>query len=447
MSRTSPTEPPAAAASGAAPSAPQAAAAPAAAAGEKRADDGRAGRRTMAAIPRRFRNILSLADFEDAARRRLPRPLFAYVSGGVEENRSIRTAATAYDDYVFSPRVCAGVAGASAATTLMGQDWAAPFGIAPMGICAMNGYRADIAMARAAKAAGIPMIISGSSLIPLEQIMRAYPEAWFQAYVPPDAARLAALLDRARTTGVQTLVITVDSPVGSNRENNLRAGFSSPLRPSLRLALDGLVRPRWLLGTFLPTLWRHGIPHFENLYAERGVPIIARHVQREFGGRAHFNWDDFARIRDLWKGRLVIKGILHPGDAVRAVGIGADAVVISNHGGRQLDGTLAPLHVLPHIRAALPDTPLILDGAIRRGTQVVKALALGADFVLVGRPFNYAAAVAEQAGVAWAIGILQGEVTRTLAQVGVRRPSEVASAHVLPRGPIPSDTFNPKEAP
>lgn len=444
MSAARPTEPPTAATAGApAPGSAQVRAGPAQA---KPADDSRIGRRSMAGIPRRFRKLLSLADFEDDARRRLPRPLFAYVSGGVEENSSIRTAATAYDDWVFAPRVCVGVAGASGATTLLGQEWAAPFGIAPMGICAMNGYRADIALARAAKAAGIPMIISGSSLIPLEQIMRANPEAWFQAYVPPDTARLTALLDRARAAGVQTLVITVDSPVGSNRENNLRAGFSSPLRPSLRLALDGLVRPRWLLGTFLRTLWHHGIPHFENLYAERGVPIIARNVQREFGGRAQFNWDDFARIRDLWKGRLVIKGILHPSDAVRAVGIGADAVVVSNHGGRQLDGTLAPLHVLPHIRAALPDTPLIVDGAIRRGTQVVKALALGADFVLVGRPFNYAAAVAEQAGVAWAIGILQGEVTRTLAQIGTRRPAEVTPAHLLARGPIPPAAFKTEEA-
>lgn len=398
--------------------------------------DGRIGRRTLASIPRRFRGLLSLDDFEQAARRRLPRPLFGYVSGGVEEGHAIRNAVSAYDDYVLVPRYFAGVAGVSPATRLLDQDWSAPFGIAPMGICAMNGYRADLALARAAGAASVPMIISGSSLIPLEEIMAANPRAWFQAYFPPGTDRLRALLDRARAAGVETLVITVDSPVGSNRENNLRAGFSSPLKPSLRLAWDGIIRPRWLFGTFLRTLWHHGIPHFENLYAERGVPIIARNVQREFGGRAHFAWEHFAEIRRMWPGRLVVKGVLHPADARRAVATGADALVVSSHGGRQLDGTVAPLHVLPHIREALPDTPLIVDGAIRRGTQVIKALALGADFVLVGRPFNYAAALGEEPGVAYALSILQGEITRTLAQIGVRSTREVTPAHIQPRGPI-----------
>jgi L-lactate dehydrogenase (cytochrome) len=397
----------------------------------------RIGRRTLGSIPRQFRSILSLADFEPAARRRLPRPLFGYVRGGVEEERSMTVAASAFDDFVFLPRYFAGVAGVSAEADLLGDTWQAPFAIAPMGICAINGYRADLAMARAAKRAGIPMIISGSSLIPLEEIMAEYPRAWFQAYLPPTPERLRALLDRARTAGVETLVITVDSPVGSNRENNLRSAFSSPLRPGLRLAFDGLVRPRWLIGTFLRTLWTHGMPHFENLYAERGVPIVARSVQREFGGRAHFAWEHFAEIRRLWSGRLVVKGILHPSDAARAVAAGADALVVSNHGGRQLDSVVAPLHVLPHVREAAPSVPVLVDGGIRRGTHVVKALALGADFVLVGRPFNYAAAVGEEAGVDHAISILKGEVVRTLAQIGVRRVSEVDAAKLLPRGPIP----------
>ncbi|MCL4187020.1 MAG: alpha-hydroxy-acid oxidizing protein [Rhodobacteraceae bacterium] len=394
----------------------------------------RIGRRNLAAIPRRFRSILSLDDFEVAARRRLPRPLFGYVRGGVEDERSLQGAAAAYDDYVFLPRYFAGVADVSTAATLLGEVWSAPFGIAPMGICAINGYRADVALARAAGRNGIPMIISGASLIALEAIMDEYPRAWFQAYLPPTTEKMRALLDRARGAGVATVVITVDSPVGSNRENNLRAGFSSPLRPSLRLALDGLVRPRWLVGTFLRTLMTHGMPHFENLYAHRGAPIVSRTVQREFGGRAHFAWEHFRDIRRMWTGRLVVKGILHPGDARQAVAEGTDALIVSNHGGRQLDCTIAPLHALPAVREAAPAVPVMLDGGIRRGTQAVKALALGADFVFCGRPFNYAAAIGGEAGVEHAIAILKGEIQRTMAQVGVRRVEDVDPARVVARG-------------
>jgi L-lactate dehydrogenase (cytochrome) len=400
------------------------------------ASNDRIGRRSMASIPRRFRSILSLNDLEEAARRRLPRPLFGYVRGGVEDERAMRGNLASFEDYVFIPRFCAGVSGASSAVSLFGETWAAPFGIAPMGICAMNGYRADLAMAEAARDNEIPMIISGSSLIPLEKIVAANPRAWFQAYVPPTADKLEALLDRVKAAGIETLVITVDSPVGSNRENNLRAGFSSPLRPNLRLALDGLLRPRWLVRTFLRTLMTDGVPHFENLYAYRSVPIISGTVQREFGGRAHFNWESFRNIRQLWYGRLVIKGILHPADAALAVSAGADAIIVSNHGGRQLDAAVAPLHVLPSIVAAVGDVPVMLDGGVRRGTDVVKALGLGARFVFVGRPFNYAAAIGETAGVDYAISILKSEVVRSLAQIGVRSVEAIDRGQIVPRGTI-----------
>lgn len=399
----------------------------------------RLGRRSIAAIPRKFRHLLSLDDFEAAARRFLPRPLYGYTSGGVEDGVALASAGAAYRDYVLVPRFCTNVEGATARTEFLGESWGAPFGIAPMGLAALNGYRGDIALAEAAREAGVPMVISGSSLIPLEEIAAVYPGVWFQAYIPPDSERLQALLTRVRAAGISTIVVTVDSPIGSNRENNLRSGFSSPLRPSLRLAYDGLARPRWLVGTFLKTLWRHGMPHFENLYAYRSVPIISRSVQREFGGRARFSWDDLKSIRADWKGRLIVKGILHPEDAHRAAAIGVDAIVVSAHGGRQLDAAVAPLHVLPLIRDAVPDMSLVVDSGIRRGTDVVKAVALGADFVLVGRPFNYAAALGGRACVGHAISILEGEVQRTLGQIGLRRISEVTRAVIARRGPLAQD--------
>lgn len=402
----------------------------------KAPDDGRIGRRSAASIPRKFRSLLCLNDFEPAAKRRLPRPLFGYVSGGVEDGQAMAGSARAYQDYVLVPRYFAGVHGASIGTTLFGEDYSAPFGIAPMGICAINAYRADLCFARAARRAGIPMIISGSSLIPIEEIAEANPRAWFQAYLPASGEKTDALLDRVQATGIETLVVTVDSPVGSNRENNLRSGFSSPLRPSLRLAWDGLVRPRWLVGTFLRTLARHGMPHFENLYSYRSVPIVSRSVQREFGGRAHFTWAHFADIRKRWKGRLVVKGVLHPGDARKAIAAGADGLVVSNHGGRQIDAAVAPLHVLPLIREVAKDVPIIVDSGIRRGTDVIKALGLGADFVLVGRPFIYAAAIGEEEGVDYAISLLKSEILRTVAQIGARSLADIDRRQVIPRGII-----------
>lgn len=262
------------------------------------------------------------------------------------------------------------------------------------------------------------MIISGASLIRLEEIAAAGATTWFQMYLPSDMLRTLALIDRVARTSIQTLVITVDTTVGANRENNLRTGFSTPLRPNLRLAWDGAIRPRWLLGTFARTLLRHGMPHFENSFATRGAPIVARDVEREFGDRAKLNWSTMAQIRRHWPGKLVIKGLLHAEDARIARDTGFDGIIVSNHGGRQLDGAVSPLRVLPQIVAAAGDVPVMLDGGIRRGTDVVKAVALGARFVFVGRSFNYAAPVGGPTGIDYAIEILRSEVQRVMGAIG-----------------------------
>ena len=376
--------------------------------------------------------FLSLDDFEIAARRHLPGPIFAYVSGGVEENLSRDDNRAAFGEIGFVPRVLVGTSKRTMQTELFGQAYAAPFGIAPMGFSALSAYRGDLVQARAAQAANIPMVMSGTSLIRLEEVGAACPGTWFQAYLPGEPERIRKLIDRVAAAGFKTLVVTVDVSVLSNRENNVRAGFSSPLRPSLRLAWQGITHPRWSIGTFLRTLVRHGMPHFENSYAERGVPVIARNIERDLSMRDHLDWSHLQAIRKQWSGRLVIKGVMIPEDAKRAHGIGADGIIVSNHGGRQLDGTVSPLRVLPAIVPAAGGMTVMMDSGIRRGTDVLKALALGAQFVFVGRPFNYAASVAGEAGVAHAIAILQGEVYRNLSLIGVNAIAELGP-HLIKR--------------
>jgi L-lactate dehydrogenase (cytochrome) len=379
--------------------------------------------------------LLSLADIEEAGRRHLPGPLRAYVSGGVEDNASFADNRAAFGEWGFVPRVLVNVAQRSQAATIFGRSYAMPVGIAPMGICAMTSYRGDIVLARGAAAEKALMIFSGSSLIRLEEVVAAVKESrpWFQAYLPGDPSRIEPLIARVARAGFETLVLTVDVPVASNREHNVRAGFSTPLRPSLRLAWEGISHPRWLFGTFLRTLARHGMPHFENNYATRGAPVLSAQAVRDYSDRGHLSWEHFAMIRRQWKGRLVVKGILHREDAKIARAAGADGIIVSNHGGRQLDGALAPLRVLPEIVEACHDLPVMMDSGVRRGTDVLKALALGAKFVFVGRPFNYAAALGGEAGVRRAFRILSAEIGTDMAMLGITSLDQLTPGHVRRR--------------
>ncbi|GJG97661.1 alpha-hydroxy acid oxidase [Cupriavidus pauculus] len=371
------------------------------------------------------RRVLSLKDFEPLARKRLPKPLYAYVSGAVEDNITLAQNRQSFEDLALRPRVLVGVSTRDLSFTLFGRRYAAPFGLAPMGISALFAYRGDVVMAQAACLASVPAIMSGSSLIRLEDVMEAAPGTWFQAYLPGDMRQIEGLLARVEAAKVETLVITVDTPVAGNRENNIRAGFSTPLRPSAALAWQGVTHPRWLLGTFTRTLMRHGVPHFENAYAHRGTPIVSRNVERDFSDRAHFTWDHLATIRRRWKGQLVVKGILTTEDARLAQQHGVDGIVVSNHGGRQLDGVIAAMRALPEIVEAVPQLPVMLDSGVRRGTDVIKALALGARCVFIGRPFAYAAAVGSRQGVAHGINLMQAEISRDLAMLGITRATDV----------------------
>jgi L-lactate dehydrogenase (cytochrome) len=375
---------------------------------------------------RRLKDALALDDFERMARSFLPRPIFAYVAGASETGATFEDNRGVYSELAFLPKTLVSVTGRSTRTPLFDHEYDAPFGISPIGLSALIAHRGDLALARSAAQANIPMIVSGASLIPMEEIAAAAPDAWFQIYLPGEENVILPMLNRVSAAGFRTLVLTVDMPVDSNREASYRAGFSSPLRPSLRLAWDGMVRPEWIFGTFLRTIVQHGMPHFENGQVERGPSIVSRNVNHALATRDHLNWDHFDLIRQHWNGRLIIKGIMTPGDARLAVDHGADAVMVSNHGGRQLDSLPAPLRVLPAVAEAVAGrVPVLMDSGIRRGTDVLKALALGADFVFAGRPFIYAAAIASEAGVGHAVKLLSEEVDRDMALLGINRLEEM----------------------
>jgi len=374
--------------------------------------------------------MLALDDFEDAARRVIPRPIFGYVTGGAETNASRRANREVWDEIAFVPKTLVDTSGRAQKTTLFGHTYDAPFGIAPMGGTAMAAYEGDLVLARAAAAANVPMVLSGASLTPLERVREAGPTAWFQAYLPGEAGPITDLVERVARAGYDTFVLTVDVQVAANRENNVRSGFDTPLRPSLRLAWDGIIRPRWLFGMFLRTLLLHGMPHFENMGPR--VPLVSRTGERARGRRDKLSWKHLELIRRLWKGRLVVKGILDKDDARIARESGADGIIVSNHGGRQLDGATAPLRVLPGIAAQAGGMTVMMDSGVRRGTDVLKALALGAHFVFVGRPFLYAAAIAGEPGVLHAIKLLRDEIDRDMALLGIAALAEMRRELLTP---------------
>ncbi|MBO6577809.1 MAG: alpha-hydroxy-acid oxidizing protein [Thalassospira sp.] len=368
---------------------------------------------------------LCLDDFEAAAKSRLPHPLFTYISSAAETSSSLRDNRDVFGKWGFVPRVLRGVSGRSISCDLLGKTYDAPFGIAPMGISALMAYYGDDALTRAAASHNIPMVLSGSSLTPMEAVFEANRDSWFQAYLPGEDDKILALVNRVKRTGFKTLVLTVDTAVLANRENNLRAGFSTPLRLTPKTLWQFATHPRWVLGTFARTLMTKGMPHFENSYATRGAPIMARNVMRDFGRKDHLNWDHLRLIRDHWQGKLIVKGVLAAADVGEVAKVGCDAVVLSNHGGRQLDGAISPMRVLPNAVSVAGNMPVMVDGGFRRETDILKALALGAAFVFVGRPFLYAAVVDGERGVSQAVEILKSELHRDLGLLGKTTLSEI----------------------
>jgi len=235
------------------------------------------------------------------------------------------------------------------------------------------------------------------------------------------------LVDRVAEAGYDTFVVTADVPVPPNRENNIRNGFQVPLAITPQIAWDTVSHPHWLLGIWARTLMNYGMPHFENMDAMRGPPVLAKNLMRNIGKRDQLAWKHVELIRKRWKGKLVVKGLIAPADARIARESGVDGVLVSNHGGRQLDHTVSSLRTLPEIAAEANGMTVMVDGGIRRGTDVLKALTLGAHFVFVGRPLLYAAVIAGEAGVQRALTLLKDEVDRDMALLGIRSIGEITS--------------------
>ena len=394
-----------------------------------------AGRRSSADVPRRFRHILNLEDFEEPARRFLPRPIFGYVSGGVETNTARDQSRAAFAEWEFMPRVLVSTRGRHQKTTLMGRSYDLPFGFPPMGGTSLAAYMGDSVLARVAAELNTVNIQSGASLTPLERVRQVGPTSWFQAYLPGEREIIVPLVERAQRAGFDTIVLTVDVQVPANRENNVRSGYNSPLKPTLRLAWDCMLRPRWSLGVFGRTVLEHGMPHLENMGFPR-IPIIG-YAERPRMARDGLAWEHVELMRKNWKGKLVLKGVLSPKDTRIARESGVDGVMVSSHGGRQLDYSVAPLRALPGVVAEAGKMAVMLDGGVRRGTDLLKAFALGAQFVFIGRPFLYAAAIGGPDGVHHGVQVFKDEISRDMAMLGISSLSEMTRDLLVPsRGPI-----------
>jgi isopentenyl diphosphate isomerase/L-lactate dehydrogenase-like FMN-dependent dehydrogenase len=369
----------------------------------------------------------NIADLREFARRRLPRGIFEFVDRGAEDEVSLRNNRAAFERIKLKPRVLVDVSRRSQEITLFGHRQKMPIAIAPTGAAGIMWHEGEIALARAAAAAGIPFTLATGSMTAMEKVAEQVGgRLWFQLYMYADRSLSHKLAERAKSAGFEGLVVTVDSPVFSNREYNLRNGFTLPLSYTLRNTTDVLAHPRWLLGVLMRYLLTTGMPCYENYPAEVKMKITARPMGRALKLNDSLTWDDVRVLRELWPRALMLKGILRPQDAVLAADCGADAVIVSNHGGRVVDGAVAPVEVLPEVVDAVGKRiTVIVDSGFRRGSDVVKALALGAHAVFIGRATLYGTAVGGQAGAARAITILREEIDRTLALIGCNSVAEL----------------------
>lgn len=371
-----------------------------------------------------------VADYRTAARRRLPRLAFDYLDGGAEDGDALQRNSAAYRQWLFKPRVLTDVSDCSTVAQLCGRDAAAPMIVGPTGLNGLFWPRADELLAQAASQAGLPFVLSTASTSLLEEVRASVPqgELWMQLYVQQDRRIAEDLMRRASAAGYSTLVLTVDVPVHGKRDHDGRNGFKLPLRLSRKLIADCMTHPHWFW-----QMVRHGSPQLKNIAKSIGeradlsrhAAMLSRQMDLTLG------WADLAWVRRYWSGKLIIKGVQGTDDALLAVAHGADGIVVSNHGGRQLGSTFAPLELLPDIVDATGDRlEIFVDGGVRRGSDALKAVALGARGVLLGRAPLYGVAARGGAGVSEVLALMMDEMRIALRLLGCQKISDLGPAFV-----------------
>ena len=369
----------------------------------------------------------NIDDLRRKAKKRLPRGIFEYVDRGAEDEVALRHNTQIYRTLKIKNRVLMDVSNRTTKTEIFGQKFTMPFGISPTASAGLVCEGGEVGLARAAARMGVPCTAATSALTPMEEIYEAgNGNIWFQLYMWTDMDLTMRFVERVKATGFETMLITVDGPVPSNREYNYRNGFAMPLRYSPRLIAQIGANPSWCIRVLAPQYLKRG--HFRkvNNPPELASKLTQIEVETAYTKPAAQNWDDIKRIRDTWPRNLLVKGLQSAEDAAIAADLGLEGVVLSNHGGRYLDSAPAPLEVLPEVRAAVGNKiKILIDSGARRGGDIVKAIALGADMVMSGRPTLYGSAVAGEAGSYRALEIFQTEMNRVMAQIGVNRIDEL----------------------
>jgi (S)-mandelate dehydrogenase len=377
-----------------------------------------------------YRRAHSIDELREVARRRVPNFCFEYVEGGSDDEVTLKRNRSVFEEIGFVPRTLVDVSARSQAVDLFGKPSAAPFMIGPTGFSGLLTRDGDLALARAAASAGIPYILSNASTMRLEEVVqRAGGRIWMQLYLYRTRDYAARLVDRMKAIGIEALVVTTDSAIFGNREWD-RRNYARPLKLDLRNTIDVMLHPRWIFDVLVP----HGVPRFANLGdmlppGQDSVQGAASAIAKELD--PSLNWADIRWLRDIWPGKLIVKGVMCVEDAVTAAKAGADGIVLSNHGGRQLDGAISSMEILPEVAAAVgSQLTVMLDGGFRRGSDIVKARALGADAVLLGRATTYGLAAGGEAGVAHAINLLKIEVDRVVGLLGCSDLSQLDTSYI-----------------